>query len=235
VTCGSEDTVSWLLMRLLWFTCWLGFVVGCPPVDSGSDTSQDTSVTGTDHSEVEPDSSVDPGTDPEPTDLDQDGAFVPDDCDDREPEVFPGAEEVWDGQDNDCDGHVDGQGTFSGQHTLMATAIVEGQTRRTTVVCDVVLTRATVVIGYTIDCDVASDDDLAIQLLGESLSITPEDNVAIDGEWDGLTSVQSVAPWQATGSGTASWSDDMTELVLTSSLQSSSLRLSGSGVLVREE
>ncbi|MFT6142709.1 MAG: hypothetical protein ACJAZO_003980 [Myxococcota bacterium] len=117
----------------------------------------------------------------------------------------------------------------------MATAIVEGQTRRTTVVCDVVLTRATVVIGYTIDCDVASDDDLAIQLLGESLSITPEDNVAIDGEWDGLTSVQSVAPWQATGSGTASWSDDMTELVLTSSLQSSSLRLSGSGVLVREE
>ena len=178
---------------------------------------------------------MEPDTDRVPTDLDQDGAFVPDDCDDREPNVFPGADEIWDGQDNDCDGYVDGQGTFVGQHTLMATAIVEGETRRTSVLCDVTFTRATVVIGFTIACDVPTDDELAIQLLGEELNITPDDNVAIDGEWNGLASVQSVAPWQATGSGTASWSDDMSQLVLTSALQSSSLRLSGSGVLVRED
>ncbi len=213
--------------------CSLGFLVACPATDSASDTSFDTAVAGTDGTEIEPDSTGEP--DPAPTDLDQDGAFVPDDCDDREPDVFPGADEVWDGQDNDCDGHVDGQGTFVGQHTLMATAIVEGETRRTSVVCDVMLTRATVVIGFTIACDVATGDPLAIQLLGEQLDITPDDNVAIDGEWSGLTSIQSVAPWRATGSGTAAWSDDMTQLVLTSALQSSSLRLSGTGVLVRED
>jgi hypothetical protein len=32
------------------------------------------------------------------------------DCDDSDPEVHPGAEEVWDGVDNDCDGDVDEEG-----------------------------------------------------------------------------------------------------------------------------
>jgi hypothetical protein len=32
------------------------------------------------------------------------------DCDDSDPEVFPGAEEPWDGVDNDCDGEVDEEG-----------------------------------------------------------------------------------------------------------------------------
>jgi hypothetical protein len=32
------------------------------------------------------------------------------DCDDDDPEVFPGAEEPWDGVDNDCDGEIDEEG-----------------------------------------------------------------------------------------------------------------------------
>ena len=42
-----------------------------------------------------------------PTDWDGDGFAVDDDCDDRRAEVFPEADEVCDGLDNDCDGVVD--------------------------------------------------------------------------------------------------------------------------------
>jgi len=41
------------------------------------------------------------------TDNDGDGSFPPFDCDDNDASVFPGAQEVCDGLDNDCDGTVD--------------------------------------------------------------------------------------------------------------------------------
>jgi hypothetical protein len=40
-------------------------------------------------------------------DLDQDGYFDDEDCDDADPAVFPGAEEVCNGADDDCDGDTD--------------------------------------------------------------------------------------------------------------------------------
>jgi hypothetical protein len=40
-------------------------------------------------------------------DLDGDGVKPPDDCDDTDPEVFPGAPEACDLKDNDCNGTVD--------------------------------------------------------------------------------------------------------------------------------
>jgi len=49
--------------------------------------------------------------DPEPFDMDMDGEPVEscggDDCDDSDPEVFEGAEELCDGKDNNCDGNID--------------------------------------------------------------------------------------------------------------------------------
>lgn len=41
-----------------------------------------------------------------PEDVDGDTYCVPDDCDDTNPDTFPGAPEVCDGKDNDCDGSV---------------------------------------------------------------------------------------------------------------------------------
>jgi hypothetical protein len=43
-------------------------------------------------------------------DTDGDGFAVPADCDDTDPDVFPGAAETCDGKDNDCDGQVDAIG-----------------------------------------------------------------------------------------------------------------------------
>jgi len=44
---------------------------------------------------------------PLPDDLDGDGYFVGEDCDDQDDLVHPEAEETIDGRDNDCDGDVD--------------------------------------------------------------------------------------------------------------------------------
>jgi len=45
-------------------------------------------------------------------DIDQDGFTSDVDCDDNNPDVFPGAEEICDGLDNDCNGQVDEFQTF---------------------------------------------------------------------------------------------------------------------------
>jgi hypothetical protein len=89
-----------------------------------------------------------------PPDADDDGWSAGEDCDDGDPEIHPGAEEVCDGVDNDCDGEVDeGLGTswyedFDGDgYGAPGTGVV---------VCDACLT------GYVRDQSDCDDGDAAI-------------------------------------------------------------------------
>ncbi|HMV68420.1 MAG TPA: MopE-related protein [Myxococcota bacterium] len=70
-------------------------------------------VADTDHDGVSDGTEVAAGTNPLdplslPTDFDHDGYYKPIDCNDNNAAIHPGATEVCDGADNDCDGTADG-------------------------------------------------------------------------------------------------------------------------------
>ena len=66
---------------------------GCTEYPSGKLTLDGVDTSGDD----------DDMTEQEPMDLDKDGYWSDVDCDDQNPDIYPGAEEFCDGLDNDCD------------------------------------------------------------------------------------------------------------------------------------
>ncbi len=87
--------------------------VGCRQKDAlqetGDVTTEETALeTGLDSGDTSSETGIDTG---EVIDEDGDGAPASVDCDDTDATSFPGAEEVCDGADNDCDGTVDNDAT----------------------------------------------------------------------------------------------------------------------------
>ena len=81
--------------------------------------------------------------DPPPADHDRDGWDETEDCDDLDPAVNPGAVEVaWNGVDDDCDGRVDGNGTYTGDVELTARAVFKGTPYTFLLTCPATLERA---------------------------------------------------------------------------------------------
>lgn len=88
------------------------------------------------------------------TDTDGDGYLLRVDCDDTDPSIHPGATEICDGVDNDCDGEVDvaavdadvfcedndGDGFGNDQHQMLACAQPDGYVSDNTDCDDIVAT-----------------------------------------------------------------------------------------------
>jgi hypothetical protein len=175
-------------------TAWL-LLIACRPtvLEETGGTPHDSADSG----------SVD--TSP-PEDIDADGYDDTVDCDDFDPAVHPGAVELWNGIDDDCDGRSDADGTYDGSASVRFAAVYEGQPWSSRRDCPTTLVRIGNSIDLTITCKPATDDELGLILMGDSITIEERDNVANTTTWSGETTVSSADGWSSAGSGDALWS-----------------------------
>lgn len=96
-----------------------------------------------------------------PRDLDADGYPAGEDCMDLNADVHPGATEVFNGLDDDCDGIFDADGSWSGMADVEATAVYEGTPYAYALFCPVTGVRTTLQFTWTLACTPDADDALA--------------------------------------------------------------------------
>lgn len=171
-------------------------ILACAKGASDADSALVDSTGATDTSIADTaDTSATADTSP-PRDLDGDGADDTLDCDDRDPERTPGATEAWDGVDNDCDGRVDADGTFTGAPTLAAAAIFEGRTYRFTAPCEAVAVRERRRLSLDVTCTPDARDADAQRMLGASLTVHAEDSyLDWTGTWTATAPLASASGW----------------------------------------
>ncbi len=123
-----------MLISLALFAC---------TTDKADDTSSDTAVVDTS-----------PPVDTGPVDEDGDGVAAAEDCDDGDPGRYPGADEVCDEVDNDCDDQVDEEAVDQGTWYADADADGYGDSQAPEGGCE----QPTGTVDDATDCDDSSDD-----------------------------------------------------------------------------
>ncbi len=203
---------------------FLGCVATAPGLESGT-VPTDTATTDTAGDTTTP-------TDSEPTtpDADGDGWALPDDCDDADANVYPGAAEEWDGADGDCDGRVDADGAYEGSLRVDATAIYEGVSRPFRLDCPTTLERRSGVLSLSMVCTPDPADELAQLLLGATLTLTAADDLMGGGTWSGEGALLSSDGWTTAAQVGLVW-HDLSEVEVVWQLDTRSLDALGTGTL----
>ncbi len=181
-------------------------LLACVEPDA-DDPTADTGTTDTGpNDDSAQDSAADSGDAPAPLDRDADGATEDVDCDDRDAAVFPGATEIWNELDDDCDGVADADGAWSGTLDVSASAVYEGRRYDYRLACPFQGTRADGRFDFTATCAPDPDDATAQRLLGATLVATPEDPRVSGERWSDSVTFTSSNGWDSRGEGSVVWS-----------------------------
>lgn len=207
-------------------------LLACTP--TSTPLGKDTGDTAGDSGDSAADSALDTGEDSAetgdsgPVDRDSDGSPAGEDCDDTDPRISPDVAETWNGIDDDCDGVVDGDGTYAGSVHLRATAIYEGNPYAFTVECPGELHRAGAHLDATAICTPEATDDLAQLLLGPTLTLSATTEAADEGVWAGTGLVTSANGWDSNGDASLAW-EGFGSVRVGFTLNAASLALEASG------
>ncbi len=204
-------------MLLLWLGCSTTTVIG----DDSGDGGDTATVADSGH------------TGDVPRDLDADGYDYTVDCLDLNAAVHPGATEVWNDLDDDCDGVIDADGAWTGNISVTANAVYEGRPYSFALSCPFAGARGAGRFDWVVTCTPDPGDDDAQRMLGASLTIAPED-AAVDGEaWSGTAIVTSSSGWDTDAAAEIGWSGlDTARFAAT--LDAFSLSLDAEGSLRRD-
>lgn len=142
-------------------------------------------------------------------DIDEDGFAEDVDCDDWNPNIFPGAVEELNNEDDDCDGYVDADGVHLGDLNFEAVAIYQGQPYMFSQACTGSLERISGQVSLLVRCEIDQQQERANQLLGGTLTISATENFVFDDVGSGtavFVSTGGETEWDANGSTQWSWS-----------------------------
>ena len=143
-------------------------------------------------------------------DVDQDGFSVEDgDCDDWDPNIHPNASEVWNYEDDDCDGYEDIDGIHSGDLSLQAVGIYEGVSYSFSQQCSGETSRIEGHLSLVLTCIVDQQQQMADLLLGGTIVVSKEADFVLQEDFYEtvlFTSTGGEMEWDAQGDVGLVWS-----------------------------
>ena len=146
----------------------------------------------------------------ERSDIDQDGYTVDDgDCDDWDPNVYPGADERWNYEDDDCDGYEDIDGVHAGNLSFQAVGIYEGTSYSFTQECTGNTERVEGHLSLLVQCEIDQQQTMADLLLGGTIEVTEEADFVLEESYSGSVFFNSTGgemEWDASGTVALTWS-----------------------------